>query len=215
VNSRRLLKRDCFVGLLIIPAFLIISANAFAAPEWRGEDGSTFQQWSFSTPDRVNVAPDTTGLNNQYGDPFVWVGDRAVWNDNIGAWAMVTDEMDIFIPNNPQLQPRKEMQIEIVWSQGGQGFLPKRPLISVFPEYEDGSVVFPDISILEEGSIPGTPLFKTIFGVDIVPNPISEWIIIKGDIVIDHIAVDTYCIPEPATIGLVIGGAFMALRRKK
>ena len=200
--------------VLIIAAFLLISANAFAAPEWQGQPGTTFQQWSFSTSDRVNVSPDAAGLNNQYGDPFVWVGGRAVWND-VGAWALVTDEMDFFIPNNPQLQPRKEMQIEVIWLQGGQGFLPKRPLVSVFPEYEDGRIVFPDISILGQETIPGTSLIKTIFGVDIAPNPMREWIIIKGDIVIDHIAVDTYCIPEPCTLVLVGLGVIFGLKKKR
>ncbi len=199
-------------------AILAVTAQAGAGtypPEWRGNSGTTFQQWSFSSSGRVNVQPDAAGLNNQYGDPFVWVGDRAVWNDS-GAWAMITDEMDIFIPNNPQLQDQKQMQIEIVWSQGGQGFLPKRPLLSVYPQYEDSSkIVFPDISILDQQAVAGTNLVKTLFGVDIEPNPMNEWIVIKGDIVIDHLAVDTYCIPEPATLGLLIGGAFMAIRRKQ
>lgn len=112
------------------------------------------------------------------------------------------------------------MQIEVDWMAGsGQGWpnWPKQPLLSVYPLYADPSlVVFPDISILSQELITGAaPSYKTIFSVTMEPNPMSEWVVLKGDIVVDHVAISTICMPEPATFGLLIGGAFMALRRKQ
>jgi hypothetical protein len=152
---------------------------------------------------------------NSYGTPTCWIGGRAIYNQDLTAWGLNTDEMDIFIPNNPALQAKKEMQIEVDWT-AGPGFLPQRPLLSVFPGYADGRVVSPDISVLDPGSsIAGTNLFKTVFWVDIEPNPMNEWVILKGSIFVDHIAIATRCIPEPATFALLFGGAFMAARRKQ
>jgi hypothetical protein len=59
-----LLKRNGLVGLLIIAAFLLISANAFAAPEWRGGNGTTFQQWSFVN-DNPTPSPDDGWINSE------------------------------------------------------------------------------------------------------------------------------------------------------
>jgi hypothetical protein len=189
---------------------MVLSATAFAAPQWEGTGGTvTSQQWSFAS-DSYTPSPDDGWINQE--EPICMIGDRAQWLN--GAWTLGMDEMDIFIPNDPQLRPKKEMQIELIWSAVGENRLPDRPLVSVFPEYEDGRVVFPDISILEQTSIPGSNLMRTIFWVNIEPNPMSELIVIKGDIRVDSITVDTRCIPEPATFGLLIGGAIMAIRRK-
>jgi hypothetical protein len=54
---------------------------------------------------------------------------------------------------------------------------------------------------------------QSLFQIDIKPNPFEEWIVIKGDIVVDSVTIDTICTPEPTTLGLLIGGAFMAIRR--
>jgi hypothetical protein len=204
------------IQMLAIVLAQIFTVAAFATtdwPDWYKQSGTTFQEWSFG--DGSVTPPPDNGVMNPYGTPTCWIGSRAVYNKDLTAWSLITDEMDIFIPNNPALQAQKEMQIEVDWKAGGQGFLPQRPLLSVFPEYADGRVVSPDISILEPATqIPGSNLFKTVFWVDIEPNPASEWVILKGDIVVDHVAIATRCIPEPATFGLLIGGAFMAIRRK-
>jgi hypothetical protein len=206
--------------ILAIVLSQVFTATVFAAGVWSGP-GTTFQEWSFNT-NSATPSSDDSGAGNPYGTPSCYIGDRAVYSTD--TWALNRDEMDFFIPNNPELNARKEMQIEIEWIPGsgqssGGPVWPKRPLLSVYPEYappNDGLVVFPDISILQQGLIPGSNLTKTVFGVVIEPNPVDEWVVLKGDIVVDHVAISTYCgVPEPATLGLLIGGAFMAIRRSR
>ncbi|MGA2070635.1 MAG: PEP-CTERM sorting domain-containing protein [Sedimentisphaerales bacterium] len=212
------------IQMLAITLVQVFTVAAFAAGVWSGP-GTTFQEWSFPNSDMQNVAPDAATKSNPYGDPSAWIGSRASYNS--GTWALITDEMDFYIPNNPQPRVEKEMQIEVDWMAGsGQGWphWPTQPLLSVYPLYADPSlVVFPDISILSQELITSAaplyktvsvaPLYKTVFSVTMEPNPVSEWVILKGDIVVDHIAISTICIPEPATLGLLIGGALMAIRR--
>jgi hypothetical protein len=201
--------------LAVALATMVLSATAFAAPAWRGTGGTvTFQQWSFNgtDPNRGPVAPDDGGLGNSFGTPALYVfGNSAQRSD--GAWNLVTDEMDIRIPNSPELQPLKEMQIELIWMAAQNSFLPPQPSISVTPVYADGRHVYPQVSLLGEDQANGWT--TTVFSVNITPNPASEWIYIKGGIIVDQVTVDTYCCPEPATFGLLIGGAFMAIRRKR
>lgn len=125
--------------------------------------------------------------------------------------------MDIIIPNYQVPQPKKEMQIELIWRAAKQNFLPDRPLIGVLPLYDNEGINYSEqIMLLEEGAAQATtPLIRTVFAVDIWPNPSSEWITIKGDIDVFRVAIDTRCIPEPATLGLLIGGALMAIRRRR
>ncbi len=203
-----------FIQVMAIALMQLVAAQAFAVPV---SGYSTFQEWSFPTSDRDGVAPDASTLDNPYGDPAAYIGDRASYGS--AGWSLITDEMDFFVPNNPDLNRSKDMTITIDWMAGsGQAWpgWPQRPLLSVYPGYADGRIVFPEISILEQEPIAGAPLTRTVFGVTIVPNPMNEWVVFKGDIVVSHVSIDTDCwVPEPATIGLLIGGAIMAIRRNK
>ena len=191
------------IQMLSIALVQVFSVAAFAAGVWSGA-GTTFQEWSFGTrsSQMTPIPSDDSGAGNPYGTPTAWVGSRAVYSDNGGTWTLYTDEMDFFIPNNPEPQPIKQMQIEIDWMAGsGQNVWPgwpQRPLVSVYPYYgsTNGLVVYPDITVLDPGTlIPGSSLYRSIFGVVIAPNPVNEWVILKGDIVVDHVAISTICTP--------------------
>jgi hypothetical protein len=55
----------------------------------------------------------------------------------------------------------------------------------------------------------------SVFQINLYPNPPQEWFTIKGDIIVDHLAIDTRCIPEPATVALLGLGALVVFRRKR
>ena len=54
----------------------------------------------------------------------------------------------------------------------------------------------------------------SVFRINLYPNPPEEWFTIKGDIIVDHLAIDTRCLPEPATVALLGLGALVVFRQK-
>ena len=49
----------------------------------------------------------------------------------------------------------------------------------------------------------------------IYPNPPDETFFIEGNINVDELVVDTWCIPEPATLGLFLLGSLVLVRRRR
>jgi hypothetical protein len=198
------------VLVLILGVLAILSADAFSGPVVKR---TTSEQWSFSEsePNFGPVLPDA-GLDNYFGDPCLWVGDRAEFDKGNGAWTLLTDEIDIFIPNyqDSSAGSMKEMTVELTWQGANRCRLPDKPSVVVTPEGQyDKEIIEPGADIQIDG------WKKTVFTISIWPNPSSEWVMIKGDIILDKVVINTECIPEPATLALVIGGAFLAIRRKR
>jgi hypothetical protein len=181
------------INLVIVFIFSLACLPAFAAPPWHGEITTTFQQWSTWSTSYGYVAPDAGWFNN-YGTPSMFVN---------------SGELDITIPNSPVIQPEKEIWVDITWKAAGLGPLPDQPLIGVMSEieYDMMTIIHLDTS-LEDGWM------DTVFKINIWPNPSMETIVIKGDIYVNQVVVDTRCIPEPATLLLLtLGGLF--LRKQK
>ena len=60
-----------------------------------------------------------------------------------------------------------------------------------------------------------TPWVQSTYHITIWPNPAEEWIAIKGNIVVDSLEIETECIPEPATMGLLGLGSLALLRYRR
>ena len=76
----------------------------------------------------------------------------------------------------------------------------------------------PDIQWPAPGPYPGSgPWYTYNYGLTIEPNPTSETVTITVPecAVIDQIVVDTICIPEPGTLGLLVLGGLAVLRRRR
>ena len=202
------------INLVILFIFSLSCLPAFAAPSWRGTQGSTFQQWSF-WDSSTSPSPDA-GYVNPFGTPSLFIGDRAAWSLSVdsytGVWATKTDEMDLQIPNNTATGDGTEKTIwaEITWKVAGLvARIPDSLMVNVDPEDS-----YTTINFTHSDTSLGNGWFSTVMIVDIWPNPTSEWIIVKGDIYIDEITIDTQCIPEPATIMLLtLGGLFLRKRK--
>ena len=105
--------------IVCIAAILVSGTTAFAEdlspPEWRGEDGTTWQVWEFSNPDRDLVPPD--GGENPYGDPLLQVDALIDWipddQGRLGIWAL--GELNLYLPNNPVPNDEKLMRIQLTW----------------------------------------------------------------------------------------------------
>lgn len=206
--------------LLIICVILVLgrvsTVQAAVVPPWRGNVGSTYQEWSFSTGDSIS-APDDGGNGNPYGTPSLsaspgrngegWInflGQRQ------GIWGL-SGQIDAIIPNRPGPFPEKEIWVWLRWKSQGDldPFLPEWPIVDASP-YTDMEKHYIEESIEADGWV------NSRFEITIWPNPDQELIFVKGDIYVDHLIIDTICIPEPATVLLLgLGGLVGVMRRRR
>ncbi|UCC22787.1 MAG: PEP-CTERM sorting domain-containing protein [Planctomycetota bacterium] len=197
---------------LCLAVILAAGSTSFAAlelqvPYWRGTEGSTFQQWSFSDDNPAPPLPDP-GFINPYDPPPQLVVDAAApWIPDPGAWPL-SGQIDVYIPNNPQPNEKKEIWLQVIWQPGfnPSPVLPDAPWVAVWPF----TTMDMSHSYTTEN---GWTL--SLFRINLYPNPPEEWITVKGNIIVDHIAIDTRCVPEPATVALLGLGALVVFRRKR
>jgi hypothetical protein len=214
------MRRTLTLTTLFYFAVALVATSAFAeppVPSWRGAEGSTFQAWSFNAGGN---APDT--WQNEYGnhtDPGLGLSVKSQgWFDSIlgadGVYAL-SYEIDIVIPNNPVPNDQKDILLHLVWRPladvvGGNlitdPFLPDAPLVAVWP--------FSDMMTLDD-ALDGNGWHHSTYEITIWPNPPKEWFTIKGNILVDYIAIDTICVPEPATIALLTLGSLCTLRFRR
>ena len=180
-------------------------------PTWdRGTEATTYQMWGFSTPNSLPDAPDD--YYNPHGTPLLEVAAQSNWladvNGHTGVWQLLT-EIDMYIPNWPELNPEKEIWIQITWK--AEDVSPLRadePSISISP-YDSYEIIHHEDTDLGDGWM------NTVYEIHLYPNPDAEWIYIKGDIMIDELIIDTRCIPEPASVLLFVTGGLLAIRAKR
>jgi len=202
--------------LLILCVTVLLGAGSIAVavdvvpPTWRGAPGTTMQQWEFSV---FNLTPAPDVVHNPYGVPLLDV-DSHGWYEykdgRQGIWPL-SGEIDVYIPNRHEILPEKLIWLQLTWKPGDQvnPYLPDEPMIGVVP--------FNTLTMSHTDTHLDSGWIHSIFAIEIQPNPIAEWIGIKGDILVDELVIDTYCIPEPATIALLgLGGmALHGIRRRK
>ena len=181
---------------------LLTGSMAFGAP--------TDVSWTFSQPENTPI-PDV--VHNPYGVPILHV-DSYIWYSDIyerqGVWQL-SGEMDVWIPNQPIIDGYKDILVDLVWRPNDMShqwpWLPDKPLLAVSPYNKMESVITDEA--LNDGWI------HTVFDITIWPNPIEEWISIKGDILVDELMIKTNCVPEPATICLLGLGTLTLLRKRR
>jgi hypothetical protein len=214
MNSEEMRKSRPSIGITAIILFVIVSAQTTYATV---EDRSTFQQWYFneSEPNYGPVAPCAGTLDNEFGIPLLYVGNRAQFLQGAApsAWALRNDEMDIYIPNYQDNSPQswKEITIGLTWKAGTESIVPDLPKDPVVWAYPQGQILGRKDE--PHSYFPGWT--STTFTIDIQPNPKSEWVYIKNNILLHDVSISTVCVPEPATIGLSIGGALLAFKRSR
>jgi hypothetical protein len=210
--------------------FVVVLAAASPAvteppvPSWlRGSGGTTFQEWSFDSND-VAPEPNPDTLFNPFAtvaNPVqLYVDSDHGWYGSIdqgqGVWAL-SGEMDIVIPNSIEPNPYKEILLYLVWKPEENDptgapfdkdpFLPDAPSVGVVP-FLDGRT-FDVTTSYTLGNPDSDGWYHSSYTTVILPNPLKEYINIRGNILVDHIAIDTICVPEPATIVVVtVGGLF-------
>lgn len=218
MSSKKEMQKNWLRARRVVVALAVLSmavadAGVYAGPGWRGGANTSFQQWSFGDSG-TSPSPDGGFPPNQYGTPETWIVNGAAWNagpidsSHSGVWQLGTGEIDIYIPNDTVAQFQKDIWVELLWKGINSTFRPEQPMLGIYP---DGG--YTQLNSTREDTSVGSGWTSSVFKISIWPNPPSEWITIGGDIYVDQVVIDTRCIPEPATFGLLIGGAFMAIRR--
>jgi hypothetical protein len=211
MNSRKVQTGWLRAGVVFAVLFVLAACSTAVLSAPVVNPYETYQQWSFSAWNYGPVLPDA-GWNNQYGNPLLVISTGSNWSESVGqhngVWTLC-GEMDFIIPNYPNTtRPEKDIWVDVIWKGAGKNsFIPDKPLLGIECDYDSVTIRRDDVFRFDDGWT------TTRFTLNVFPNPSSEWIVLKGDIMVDSISIDTICIPEPATLSLLIGGAFMAIRR--
>jgi len=198
---------------MILVATTAALAEDLNPPPWdRANPRSSFQLWEFFTDD-TSPAPDI--LENPFGAPVLDVIPAADWmpevDGHIGVWPL-SGEIDVWIPNWPEICWWKDIQIQLVWKPAylNDYLWDDQPLVGVTTGLEQYKVFIESTTQkLDDGWM------YSLYDIEVFPNPIWEWIAIKGDILVDELVIDTLCIPEPATMLLIGMGGLAVLRKRK
>ena len=196
------------ISLCLLIGVSTALADDLNPPPWWGGPGTTWQGWEFTTPDPGPIAPDfgdyltSTQLTVTPGPGMEWIdmdpsGRQGIWP--------LSGQIDVVVDNWPELNPEKWIWVQITWRPQDPG---EEPIFTdIFPEPGLPPELVDEIQ-LADGWIHSTYEWKLDF------NPTEEWITIGGTIDVDELVVDTWCIPEPATIMLLGLGSLLLCRRK-
>ncbi len=220
---------------IFLVAMLLVGTSAAWAddinpPPWRGEWSTTFQYWQFWTPDigdPYGLTPDGPGPLGEGlpGEPYTSPGylpSTRLWVDPFGDWIDIDSSsgrqgiwplsgyLDVVVDNHDPVNPEKLIWVQLTWRQqpgtdGGPFMDPWDPL----PGFTSTPVRIEDEQTAADGWT------TTTYAWEIYPNPADEWFTIGGDIDVDQLVIDTWCVPEPATLSLLVIGGLTLIRRRR
>jgi len=223
------------IGVLVLGA---LAASAVAEdlqpPWWRGQISTTSQVWEFLpgavTPvPGVMIPPDGPALGGQPPLPstqLIWEpGPEPPWNMwleqdwpfeyepgrfvGIGVIPL-SGRIDVTVDNHNPPNLMKLIVVQLTWRPQDPGEEP------IFLDFNPQPVEPPEIQEIALGDLQD-PLHwrETTYTWKFDYNPPDEFFAIGGTINVDELVIDTWCIPEPATLSLLALGGLAMLRRRR
>jgi len=232
-------KGYLFVAVLCLCAFpLIALGEDLFPPWWRGEWSTTSQYWEFSNDltgfeeldqndQPIGVRPD--GIP-EGGQPFLestrlWVVPEAEmeWMPDdmpfqyaddqwvgLGVWPL-SGYIDVLVDNHdPHPENIKLIWVQITWRPNKEGE-------ELGFEFFDPLPVSCPVVVDEYIYTPGDSLSwrTTAYFWQLDWNPPDEFFRFGGDIHVDELVVDTWCVvPEPGVLAVAGAGLLLLLRRR-
>ena len=204
------------VAMLASVAFSMtaVKADDLYPPPWRGQSGTTFEEWQFSTPNPIT--PPEPGYVNPWGVPsaHAYPGTGQYWVDSWGGhqgmWPL-SGTVEITIPNRPEPYPYKDIWVQLTWAKQVSS---STPVVWDLLHNVQGTIIHNVVLGPTGYPAPNDLWYHTTFKIHLEPNPASEIVKIDGTLVLDQVVIDTICAPEPTTIGLLGIGAMLVLRRR-
>jgi hypothetical protein len=197
-----------------IAALFVKSAFAddIQPPWWRGLPGTTSQMWEFLQPANPALpdGPAPGGLP-PWPSTKIEVFPLGSWtpfdpaSGRLGVWPL-SGEMWVTVDNYNLPNPVKYMWVQVTW-QDMLGYPSTGPILTGFnPMYATppGLTAVPPVDL-------GLGWYETTFMWEIRPNPLDEFFILGGNINVDQLVIDTWCIPEPSALALLGGGLLLLL----
>ena len=196
------------LGGLAAPALAVV-AEDLQPPPWRGQYSTTSQYWEFSQPQPNPIEPDgsppggmpwlpSTHLIVDPAPGLNWEPEYKPFDDvGLGVWPL-SGIIDITVDNHNPPNKKKLIWMQLTWAPMNQGTV-FEPIVNVAPS----PIGPPEIVPIDLG--PDWQEWTYKWELDF--NPPDEMIHIEGDIWVDAIVIDTWCIPEPSTLVLLGMGA--------
>lgn len=187
-------------------------ADDLLPPPWRGDPGTTMQQWTFPNGNTNDVPPDA-GFSNPFGTPELEVIGQATFAN--GAWTLapggIPGRLQFFVQNSPHLDMIKEVWLQVTFSGDNP------PDIGVSGAEGQGPFTFGG-SQSQPGTAPGTIVFRTSWTLNTCPA--AEFITVRpplagGTVTIHQTVIDTRCVPEPILAAPAACLALVPRRRRK
>lgn len=195
-----------------------VVSGAFAAdmvaPSWRGQAGTTFQQWNFSS-DANPAAPDF--VNNAYGSPSasITVGDFGCgWFEELPGFGSATGYWDLGSEGTIALDINSGSATE-VWVQVAYFLdMSQAPVVNV----ANGTWISGDTHVVESMEFGGGWFVDQSVWQIAAGSNLAITFIGSADFgsLVDSVVVDTNAVPEPASLVAMLAGlGGMLIRRRR